>query len=31
MSNGAVLVIVGVWLIAQTTRGHMLSRLGVIS
>lgn len=30
-TGGVVLVIGGVWLLAQVTKGHMLSRLGIIS
>lgn len=30
-AGGVVLTLAGVWLLAQVTKGHMLSRLGVIS
>lgn len=30
MNGGAVLVAVGVWVLVQVTKGHALSRLGVI-
>jgi hypothetical protein len=30
MSGGAVLILAGVWVLAQVTKGHALSRLGVI-
>lgn len=30
MTNGVLLTVVGVWLLAQVTKGNALSRLGVL-
>lgn len=30
MSGGVALMGLGIWVLAQVTRGHMLSRLGVL-
>lgn len=29
-TSGAALTLIGVWLLTQVTKGHMLSRLGVL-
>jgi hypothetical protein len=31
VNGGAVLIVVGVWVLVQVTRGHGLTRLGVIT
>lgn len=31
MNGGTVLIVAGIWVLVQVTRGHALTRLGVIT